>query len=630
MKTTYMRPIRVPEEIEMCAAEPASVTAGERASWRLNFVLAKDISPHESLRLLIHGGRNVKPTWNGWQTNDESADAYVALLTESGERLTPNGISETGGMISFGAPSGGLKAGDRITAEFRNAAVPTLSYPEKFFVLLSAPSDAEVAPPYMLLEAADQIVGACTLAIIGGEPAAIRVHAPSHTSPGEEISLLVRPEDEHRNLASGEPGDLVVRLEGREISARRVPVEGTTCCRLEGITLPGEGIYRFEVEDRSLGVTAVSNPVKCIAGGKLLWGSMHNHSEQSDGTGPLDRVITSMRDECAIDFGATSDHDHATETPESVWAVTQAKAAQYNDPGRFTLFLGYEWAKWRRRGDGDRNVYYLHDYRPIFRSDDEACPTPPDLFRALKDETALVIPHHPAHPGNHNDWKDHDPSKERLVEIYSLWGNSECSEEDGNIWPGNPVDRPDGKVGVNELGFVQRALELGWRIGFIAASDDHTGHGSDRTVRGRGQTGGLVAVYAGENTRESIFGAMYDRRCYATTGERIIVDFSVSDHPMGTELSLSEHPELASLRRIKVTVSATAPIDRIEVLRNNRVVYSVSPGALDAEIGWEDTDPLADVNLPPAGYSDVPFTFYYVRITQADKQQAWASPVWIS
>lgn len=623
-----MRPLRIPKHIELCTAEPSSVKAGGKDSWKLNFILAKDVSPSEDLRLLIHGGRNMKPLWTGLQADDGSADGYVSL--SAGEKLTPNGISEHGGVLSFATPSGGLKAGDRITAEFRNASVPTLSYPEKFFVLLSAPSDAELAPPHMLLEEADQIVGACTLAVVGGDPVAIRVLAPSHASAGEEISLLARLEDAHQNLSTSEPGDLVVRLNGQEISARRMPVEGSTCVRLEGITLPGDGVYRFDVEDRTSGFTAVSDPVKCVVGWKLLWGSMHNHSEMSDGTGPVERVVTSMRDECAIDFGATSDHDHATETPAEIWAAIQANTRRFNDPGRFTLFLAYEWARWRRRGDGDRNIYYLHDDRPIYRSDDNSYPAPPDLFKALRDETCILIPHHPAHSGNHNDWKDHDPSKERLVEIYSIWGCSECSPDDGNIWPGNPVDKPNGHMGMNPLGYVQRALELGWRIGFIAASDDHTGHGSDRTIRGRGQTGGFAAVYAAENTRESIFKSLHDRHCYATTGERMIVDFAVSGHPMGSEVSLSEHPELASSRRIKASVSATAPIDRIEVLRNNKVVHSVSPGTLDAELDWEDTDPLADVNLPPAGHSDVPFTFYYLRVTQSDRHQAWASPVWIS
>lgn len=88
-------------------------------------------------------------------------------------------------------------------------------------------------------------------------------------------------------------------------------------------------------------------------------------------------------------------------------------------------------------GDGDRNVYYLHDNRPLYRSDDGEYPSPPDLFEALtrNEEEAIVIPHHTAHGGNFCDWKDHDDAYERLVEVFQIRGSYECSEQDGNPVP---------------------------------------------------------------------------------------------------------------------------------------------------------------------------------------------------
>ena len=50
----------------------------------------------------------------------------------------------------------------------------------------------------------------------------------------------------------------------------------------------------------------------------------------------------------------------------------------------------------------------------------------------------------------------------------------------------------------------------------------------------RGYPGGLVAVYAPELTREAIWDALWHRRCYATTGKRIILEFSVDGEPMGS------------------------------------------------------------------------------------------------
>ncbi|MBP6964529.1 MAG: DUF3604 domain-containing protein [Armatimonadetes bacterium] len=631
------RPLRVPEYIEMCAADPPCAKADERGSWTLSFVLAQDVSPGEDLWLHVHGGRNGASRWPGFQAQDESAEGYLSLRSESGT-LTPRGATDDGGVFCFETPPVGLKQGDRLRAELGGPAgipAPKFSVSSRFFLLHKVPAGTELRHPLLYGERPEELIGLCMMDVSGSDPISIRVHAPSTASHGESIALLVRPEDKNYNLACAAPGELLVQLDGLEIPAERIAVEGSNCCRLEGIALPGEGVYRLEVADTSNGFRATANPIRVPADGapQVLWGSIHGHTQVSDGTGSLDRYFSQMRDECAIDFGSTADHDHGEQITDEIWALSQEAVARYNEPGRFTAFLGYEWAKWRKRGDGDRNVYYLRDRRPMYRSDDDAYPSPPDLFRALKEEEALVIPHHPAHIGNHNDWKDHNPSKERLVEIYSYWGCSERSIEDGNILPGSPVNERNPNSGINPLGYVQRALAMGWRVGFIAASDDHSGHPSDGTVRIKPTgtyTGGLAAVYARENTREAIFEALYDRRCYGTTGARIIADFSVSGHPMGSEVSLSEHPGLADERRIKVSVHGTSKIKTIEIVRNNADVHTVRPDGPDAEFEWLDSEPLGGINLPPAEYSAAPFTFYYIRVTQEDNQIAWLSPVWIS
>lgn len=627
------RPLRVPQNVPLCASDPPVAKADEKGSWTLSFVLARDVPPDQRLWLCVHGGRNMKMPWSDLQAGDPDAEGYVCAETVAGEKLICAGRSEDGGVFSFAVPETGLKRGDPVTVRLGGSAgttAPKFTQPGKFFVLISASPADEIKPPTLCGETLKRIVGACVMDITGGELAGLRVFAPSTAVPGEEVSLLVRPEDVNRNVACDRPGEVIVRLDGRVIPARRTEIAASNCCRLDGVILP-EGVYRLEVEDISSGVKALANPILCAKSSesKLLWGAMHSHTEMSDGTGSLDAYFTVMRDECAIDFGATSDHDRADETPEELWKLSQEAVERYNAPGRFTVFLGYEWAKWRRRGDGDRNVYYLHDRRPIFRSDDDAYPSARDLYRALKDETALIIPHHPAHPGNHCDWKDYDPEKERLVEIYSFWGCSERSAEDGNIHPGNPVDNAKNPSGMNPLGYVQRALAMGWRVGFSANADDHTGHGSDRIVRKRGQTGGLTAVYAEQHTREAIWDALWNRRCYATTGDRIIVDFRLGDHPMGSEIGLSEHPEFASARTLSVSVHGTGKIESIEIVRNNRDVHVVKPDALDIEFEWTDDGPLSDVNLPPGEHSSVPFTFYYLRVTQEDRQMAWASPIWV-
>jgi len=49
---------------------------------------------------------------------------------------------------------------------------------------------------------------------------------------------------------------------------------------------------------------------------RFWWGMIHGHSELSDGAGNLRDYFSQLRDECALDFGALSDHDHLFETED--------------------------------------------------------------------------------------------------------------------------------------------------------------------------------------------------------------------------------------------------------------------------------------------------------------------------
>jgi len=622
-------------------AEPDFARAGEKGSWILNFVVARRVSPGQHLWLYIQGGRNSKTGWRNLQVEDPSKEGYVSLSTASEEALPVASISEDSGLIAFTLPDEGLGRGARLTAYLggqAGAVVDRYSHPHKFLLLLTASPGEPLKTPVLYGKMLERIVGGCMVQVWGNVMRRVRLSAPSNAVPGKEIFLLVRPEDEYGNVASEELGELTVRVNGKEIDVERVPAKDSTCCVLKGIVLPQAGLYRLEVEDISRGLKAVSNPIRCLektTSPKVFWGMIHGHSEISDGAGSLDHYFTYMRDECGLDFGVTGDHDHLWETTDEMWQLTQAAVAKYNEPGRFTTFLGYEWAKWRKNGDGDRNVYYLHDRRPLFRSDDEYYPTPDDLFKTLKEETALIIPHHSAEIGNHCDWKDHDEEKERLVEIYSCWGSSERSVHQGNPFPVKPAGEKSGvplDAGEVPAGFVQRALELGWRVGFTGGGDDHLGHPGDDTIHDIvpwEYKCGLMAVQTKENTRQSIWEALWNRRCYATTGARIIVDFQVDGYPMGSEILLSQHPELATKRKVSVSVQGTEQVKSVEVVRNNQDVYTHQADSLDVTFQWEDQEKLAEINFPPARYCSTPFTFYYLRVTQIDGEMAWVSPIWI-
>jgi hypothetical protein len=211
-----------------------------------------------------------------------------------------------------------------------------------------------------------------------------------------------------------------------------------------------------------------------------------------------------------------------------------------------------------------------------------------------------------------------------LVEIFQTRGSYECSREDGN-----PVPEAGGKVPPFPKGYVRNALALGWRVGFTAGGDDHSGHWGTEFRFGPYKQG-LLSVETSKRTRQAIFEALRSRRTVATTGSRMLLSYKLNGHPLGSELSLKDHPALISARNLAVDFHGTAPVAQVDVIRNNRVVHSCpGNGQVDLSIAWQDSEPIAKTWMPAAKFCSHPFTFYYVRVSQSDGEIAWASPIWI-
>ena len=170
-----------------------------------------------------------------------------------------------------------------------------------------------------------------------------------------------------------------------------------------------------------------------------------------------------------------------------------------------------------------------------------------------------MIPHHPSvRQGRRGaNFAHRDAKVSPLLEIYSEWGNS---ESDRAPFPFLRHTEP-GRWTKNTL---QYALAQGHRFGVIASTDDHLGYPG-----GWGE--GLAAVLAPDLSRKSIMEALLDRRTYAVTGDRIVLGFSLNGKIMGRELPFVRE------RRLRVSVKGWDQLDRVEVLKNNRVIHRDFP-----------------------------------------------------
>lgn len=121
----------------------------------------------------------------------------------------------------------------------------------------------------------------------------------------------------------------------------------------------------------------------------------------------------------------------------------------------------------------------------------------------------------------------------------------------------------------------------------------------------------MTAVYADTLTREAIIDAIKKRHCYATTGAKITVTFTVNNHNMGERLRLLPMEEI----NIDLNVKSPKNIIGVEVIKNNLAVHAFSCNDTIANLHWTDT------SISSAGY-------YYLRVLLANNQMAFTSPIW--
>ena len=421
------------------------------------------------------------------------------------------------------------------------------------------------------------------------------------------------------------------------------------------------------------------------------------------------------------------DPDKCLKATNNQWQRIQEQAHDANDACNFTSFAGFEWSATPSYSHNHRNVIFANEHVVDEAIDYMRYPDLDEFWRQLDQRCrpedgcdAITIPHN----NNMGDGFGFDVETEnerslefrhrfeRLVEVHQEKGNSEClspfGAEDENDCafeqyltkrsrPSTPADYTEEEWEQMRRTYVRSLLLRGLeayehsgdhhlnplQLGIIGSTDNHTAspghveedawHGS---VFGLGDferammridwnPGGLVAVWAEENTRESLFAAMKRREVFGTSGPRIRLQFSAA--PEGNGLSCAQDDEnpattvamggefsdanQAPQFRI-VAEQDLVPLERIEVIKGEwrdgearETVLDVSPeGSLDERVCLTWTDPDFDAAAP---------AFWYVRVEQeptlrwsatmcreqgrcddypeADRhihERAWSSPIW--
>jgi hypothetical protein len=515
--------------------------AGQFSTIVLEYTVgAAEIPKGAGLRLGINFF-NIRPRP---QSTEPAAEGFTSFKVESGTAQTETSTGPIYGIFgsiftpiplpALRVTSGAMKQGDKVVITIGDTSRGSPGY-------RPPTRDAEDFPMAVAVDfTGDSTMipaARVSMPVFGDAAMFINAVAPSIVAVNEPFTLRLRVEDQYWNPAKFEGGKFKVSLNGKPVGEIEVAA-GRYTGQLDGVKIPVEGGYKFDVASADGRFACRSNPV-LVEGNpqqRIYWGELHGHSGWEEGVGSAPRYYEFARDVAFLDFASLTGHDLFLS--QQGWDEIRRETEKANRPGRFVAYMGYEWTQQYRNG-GHHNVFFKTDKgRYVTRWE---APKPNQLYEKLRAidaaDNVLIIPH--AHePG---DWNYNDAEMERLVEIFSMHGSFEY--------------------------FGQRYLRRGYRTGFVAASDDHTGHPgySPAIISTRN---GLAAVYSDKLDRDGIWRGMKERATYATSNaQRPVVKMTAENKLVGQAVPAGAIPTL------RARVLGTAAIDHIDVVRNGQVEH---------------------------------------------------------
>jgi hypothetical protein len=214
------------------------------------------------------------------------------------------------------------------------------------------------------------------------------------------------------------------------------------------------------------------------------------------------------------------------------------------------------------------------------------------LWRAVAGQRTLTIPHTPAGmlPTNPSvfDWSSFDPGHDRLVEVFQSYrGSSEARDA--------PRAIPD----LMPARYVRPNLDLGLHFGLIASSDHQTSDGA------------FAGAWVGELSRDGVYEALHGRRTFASTVPAALW-MEWNGLPMGT--SSQQAPGATGSLLVEVD-GFGRQLAKLEVISGGGLARE---RALSGSVARE----TLSFDAPASGS-----TYAYVRVTFADGELMWSSPV---
>jgi hypothetical protein len=581
-----------PELMGTATLEPSGkFEAGSYQSFTLTYTAGRfGVDDTGSIKIGFRFATDFGPI----QFDDPKAPGYTTAEASNGATLETKwefkrNIRPWSRSLYIGVQNLFLKPDDTITIRFGDRrfgspGVRLQTYVESAFefrVLVDAIATYDYVP----------IVESPKIAIVAGPGITWHAVLPTMRRVGEPFALRIKANDKWGN-PSDLMGDMIQLVPSHPVAnlPRVSRLQDTSfATSIDGLKVDEPCDLTISVQDMNGTEICRTNPLRVMPAGTEdvhFWGDIHGQSNETLGTNTAEEYFTFGRDKAFLDVMSHQGNDF--QITGAFWKELNRLSAEFDAPGEFVCFPGYEWSANTAVG-GDRNVFYRREGETIHRSSHAQIADPTDmvdeesdahtaheLFDKLADKDCVVMAHI---GGRYADITfAHNERLETAVEVHSCWGTFEWV-----VWD---------------------AFEKGYRVGIVGNSDGHKGRpGSDFPGASFfGSQGGLTCYIAPRLDRDAIFEAMRRRRHYATTGNRLLMDvraLSANDAELfhrNPELgpTTSEKTRTALMGDIvrvadseielAIDVIGSEPIERIDIFDGPNLIKTVRPFT-EADLG---------------------------------------------
>ena len=344
-----------------------------------------------------------------------------------------------------------------------------------------------------------------------------------------------------------------------------------------------------------------------LDGYQLYFGQLHAHTNISDGAGSVTEAFQHASQVDNLDFLAVTDHSNSFDNESDSRVDLGADLTNVSDEWKqgheaaaavtgkdFVGLYGFEmtWSD----GFGHINTFNTPGFESRSNSEFGNKSGATEGYQNYYDKlvevgSSLSQFNHPGTTfGDFQDFAFYDPQVDQRITLIEV-GNGEGAIGSSGYFP--------------SYEYYTRALDKGWHVAPTNNQDNHKGNwGDSNTARS--------VVLASDLTEEGIYDAIRNYRVYATEDNDLSIRYALNGNAMGSILSKQENG-------VTLTAQISDPTDtadmKVEVIVNGGLVIgtqTLSGGSGTVTFHFDSNE----------------YSYYYLRITQADQNIAVTAPVW--